>query len=69
MNMESNNAANLAQIRALAINTFGSESVAESWLNQYHSWLGATPIVVAKSASGFVEIQKILSAINYGAAV
>lgn len=69
MTIESNPAQNLAKIRALAIDTFGSESAAESWLNQYHALLGAAPIIVAKSPSGFVEVQKILSAISYGGAV
>jgi len=69
MNVESNSAGNLAYIRTLAIDTFGSESVAESWLNKHHTLLGAAPIVLAKSPSGFVEVQKILSAINYGGAV
>ncbi|PPD12200.1 MAG: hypothetical protein CTY26_06335 [Methylophilus sp.] len=56
-------------MRSLAIDTFGSELVAESWLNQHHALLGAAPIVVAKSSSGYAEVQKILSAINYGGVV
>lgn len=68
-NVESNSAGNLAYIRTLAIDTFGSESVADSWLHEYHALLGAAPIVLVKSPSGFVEVQKILSAINYGGAV
>ena len=69
MTSESNPAPNLAKIRSLAIDTFGSESAAESWLNQYNALLGATPIVVAESSSGFIEVKKILSAISYGGAV
>ncbi len=69
MTTESNPAQNLAKIRALAIDTFGSESAAESWLNQHHVLLGAAPIVVAESSSGFIEVRKILNAINYGGAV
>jgi uncharacterized protein (DUF2384 family) len=69
MIVESNSAANLVQIRALALHAFGSEPVAESWLNQYHALLGGAPIVMAKSSSGFAEVQNILSAINYGGAV
>ena len=69
MTIEFNPAQNLAKIRALAIDTFGSESAAESWLNQHHVLLGAAPIIVAESPSGFVEVQKILSAISYGGAV
>lgn len=48
---------------------FGSESVAESWLNQYHALLGGVPIVVAESSAGFVEVQKVLSAISHGGVV
>lgn len=69
MTIESDPTQNLAKIRSLAIDTFGSELVAESWLNQHHALLGAAPIVVAKSSSGYAEVQKILSAINYGGAV
>jgi uncharacterized protein (DUF2384 family) len=67
--MEFNSAANLAIARALAIDAFGSESVAESWLNQYHALLGGVPIVVAESSAGFVEVQKVLSAISHGGVV
>ena len=69
MTIESNPAQNLAKIRSLAIDTFGSESAAESWLNQYHALLGAAPIFAAESSSGFIEVQKMLSAISYGGAV
>jgi len=67
--MESDTELSIAKIRALAVDTFGSEQMAESWLNQYHALLGAAPIVVAESSSGLVEIQKILSAISYGGVV
>lgn len=60
---------NVAKIRALAIDTFDTEDDAESWLNQYHVLLGDVPVAVAKSNSGFVEVQKILNAIRYGGAV
>lgn len=53
----------------LAIDTFGSKSVAESWLNSYNDSLGAAPIDAAKSCSGFLDVQKVLSAINHGGAV
>lgn len=69
MTIDSNPTQNLAVIRSLAIDAFGSVSVAESWLNQYHALLGAAPIVVAESSSGFVEVQKMLSAISYGSVV
>lgn len=69
MSTDSNAAENLALVRALAIDAFGSKSAAESWLNQYHVLLGAAPIVAAESSSGFIEVRKILSAISYGGAV
>jgi uncharacterized protein (DUF2384 family) len=69
MTIEFNPAQNMVTIRSLAIDTFGSESAAESWLNQYHALLGAAPIVVAESPSGFVEVQKMLSAMSYGGPV
>ncbi len=69
MTIESDPAQNLAKIRFCAIDTFGSESAAESWLNQYHALLGDVPIVVAESSCGFIEVQKMLSAISYGGAV
>lgn len=68
MTIKANHAQNLAKIRSLAIDAFGSEPAAESWLNHYNASLGAAPIVVAESNSGFVEVQKILSAISYGGA-
>lgn len=67
--MNTSAAENLALVRALAIYAFGSASVAESWLNQYHALLGAALIVAAESSSGFIEVQKILNAISYGGAV
>ncbi len=69
MIIDSNPTQNLAVIRSLAIDAFGSVSAAESWLNQYHALLGAAPIVVAESSSGFIEVQKMLSAISYGGVV
>lgn len=60
---------NLAKIRVLAIDIFGSESVAESWLNEYHTLLGSAPNVAAESSAGFIEVQKILSSISYGGVV
>lgn len=68
MTIESDPTQNLAKIRSLAIDTFCSELVAESWLNQHHALLGVAPIVAAKSSSGYVDVQKLLSAINYGGA-
>lgn len=59
----------LAEIQALAIETFGSKSKADKWLHTVNFSLGATPISVAESASGIVEVKKILGAISYGGTV
>lgn len=59
----------LAEIHALAIETFGSKTKADNWLNKFHPILGNTPIASAESASGILEVKKILNAISYGAVV
>ncbi|MDP2102271.1 MAG: MbcA/ParS/Xre antitoxin family protein [Methylotenera sp.] len=56
----------LAELQILAIETFGSKSKADSWLNKFHPILGNTPIANAESCSGLIEVKKILSAISYG---
>jgi uncharacterized protein (DUF2384 family) len=61
--------AHLAEIHALAIETFGSKSKADDWLNKFHPILGSTPIATAVSPSGLIEVKKILSAISYGGVV
>lgn len=60
---------NLTGLRALAIETFGSKSKADYWLNKFHRILGNTPIATAESASGLIEVEKILNAISYGGVV
>lgn len=59
----------LAELQTLAIETFGSKSKADNWLNQFHPILGNTPIANAESSSGLIEVKKILSAISYGGVV
>lgn len=60
----------LVELYALAIETFGSKSKADKWLNNFHPILGNTPIVVAESSSaGLIEVEKILNAISYGGVV
>lgn len=59
----------LVELQALAIETFGSKSKAEQWLNSSHMLLGTTQMAFAQSASGLDEIKKILSAICYGGVV
>ncbi len=69
MNIESTSPSSLIKLRSLAVSTFGSESTADAWLNEFHLILGETPIVVAKSPQGLKEVEKILSAIAFGGAV
>ncbi len=59
----------LAEIKTLAIETFGSESKANHWLNSANLALGVIPIALAKSEYGAVEVKKVLSAIAYGGVV
>lgn len=59
----------LAEIYALAIETFGTKSKADSWLNKFHPILGNTPIAAAESSAGLIEVKKILSSISYGGVV
>lgn len=59
----------IIELRSLAISTFGSESVADDWLNEFHVILGGTPIEVANSSQGLKEVEKILAAIAYGGVV
>jgi uncharacterized protein (DUF2384 family) len=59
----------LAELQILAIETFGSKSKADSWLNKFHPILGNTPIAIAESSSGLIEVRKLLSAISYGGVV
>ncbi len=59
----------LGEMKSLAIATFGSKLKADSWLNKDNFILGATPISLANSDSGLLEVKKILSAISYGGIV
>lgn len=59
----------LIELRSLAVSTFGSESTADDWLNEFHMILGDTPIAFAKSPQGRKEVEKILTAISYGGVV
>ncbi|MDP3607817.1 MAG: MbcA/ParS/Xre antitoxin family protein [Methylophilus sp.] len=54
------------KLRALALETFGSESKADQWLNTFHTSLSGTPLSVAETSTGMIEVKKILSAIRYG---
>lgn len=59
----------LVEINSLAIETFGSKTKADDWLNTFHPILGNTPIAKAESSSGLIEVKKLLSAISYGGVV
>jgi uncharacterized protein (DUF2384 family) len=53
----------------LNITTFGSKLKADSWLNKENLILSATPISLANSDSGLLEVKKILSAISNGGVI
>lgn len=59
----------LAELYALALETFGSESKADAWLHKDNLVLGTTPIAMAESESGLMEVKRILGAISYGGVV
>lgn len=67
--IESTSTLNIMQLRSIAVKTFGSEPLADDWLNKFHLILGDTPIAVAKSPHGLREVEKILNAIAYGGVV
>lgn len=59
----------LAEVQALAIDTFGSRALADAWLTRKNLALGATPISLAKSDEGFLEVKRVLGAISFGGIV
>ncbi|WP_036300984.1 antitoxin Xre/MbcA/ParS toxin-binding domain-containing protein [Methylotenera sp. L2L1] len=59
----------LAEIHALAVETFGTKSKAENWLSGFHTLLNNTPIAATETASGAIEVKKILIAISHGSVV
>jgi predicted XRE-type DNA-binding protein len=60
---------NHAEILALAIETFGAKAIAIQWLNTKNSALGTTPLAIAASDDGLIEVKKILYAISNGGVV
>lgn len=46
------------QLRALAVETFGSESKADQWLTTFHTCLSGTPLSVAETSTGMIEVKK-----------
>jgi uncharacterized protein (DUF2384 family) len=69
MKNKSEYSSNQAQILEIAIDTFGSQETAESWMNDYNFILGGTPLMISESVSGMQEVKKILGAISYGGVV
>lgn len=57
------------ELQALAIETFGTKTKADVWLHKENFVLRATPISMAESESGLMEVKKILSAICYGGVI
>lgn len=46
------------ELIALAIETFGSKTMADAWLKKENFVLGATPISMAESDAGLTEVKK-----------
>jgi uncharacterized protein (DUF2384 family) len=57
------------ELQILAIETFGTKTMADAWLHKENFALGATPISMAESESSLEEVKKVLSAISYGGVV
>ncbi|MBX9677052.1 MAG: MbcA/ParS/Xre antitoxin family protein [Methylotenera sp.] len=57
------------ELQTLAIETFGSKTMADTWLNRENFALGSTPISMAETDAGLMEVKKILSAISYGGVI
>lgn len=57
------------ELQTIAIETFGTKTLADAWLHKENFVLGATPISMAESALGLREVKKILSAINHGGVI
>ena len=69
MKVKSTSIHRLAEVQALAIETFGSESMADAWLHRENFALGATPISLAESDAGLIQVKRVLGAISYGGVV
>lgn len=59
----------LVEVQLLAIETFGSKTMADTWLNRENFALGATPISLVESEAGLFEVKRVLGAISYGGGV
>lgn len=59
----------LDEARVLAIETFGSKEMAEKWLHSENFVLNSTPICMAETEPGLLEVKRILNAISYGGVI
>lgn len=59
----------IEEIRSLALETFGSKTNADTWLNTIQTSLKDTPILFANSSDKAKEVIKILNAIQHGGVV
>lgn len=69
MTMKSDLQLRIEELQTLAIETFGTKAMADAWLNRENFALGTTPISLAGTDAGLMEVKKILSAISYGGVV
>ena len=60
---------NLEVVTNEAIDVFGSQDKAQSWLTTYHAVLLAKPIDYLESQNGFLIVMQILNSIRYGGVV
>lgn len=64
--MKSNRSTNKAGVKKLAIETFGDEKLASSWLKSNNLALGMSPSEWLKLDRDADEIKRVLNAIGYG---
>ena len=67
--MKTNMPTTKAEVKKLAIETFGDEKLASSWLNSNNLALGMSPNSWLKLDRDANEIKRILNAISYGGVV
>ncbi|HVZ45860.1 MAG TPA: antitoxin Xre/MbcA/ParS toxin-binding domain-containing protein [Ramlibacter sp.] len=59
----------LAELEAMALGVFASESAAHAWLKKEHPLLGESPIDAASTSYGAQRVREILIAIRHGGVV
>ena len=64
--MESNISAAKSELKKLAIETFGDEKLASSWLKSNNLVLGMSPNAWLKLNKDADEIKRVLNSISYG---